>query len=216
MQEWVATLSNAGKAPATVVKAHQKLAKVMRAAVRHGLIKSSPCTGVTLPKIERKEMRFLSPTEITRLADAMDPRYRALVLVSCYGGLRIGELAALRRGRVAILGKTARVEVAETADETKGELTYCPPKTKASRRTVQLPPSVASVLARHMARLTDADPNAFVFPAPGVPRTSDGGLRVHSWRRRFWLPSVKAAGLVGLRPHDYADLRVMPTQPDAA
>jgi hypothetical protein len=37
-------------------------------------------------------MRFLNPTEVARLADVIDVRYRALVLVAAYGGLRIGEL----------------------------------------------------------------------------------------------------------------------------
>jgi len=33
-----------------------------------------------LPKIEDTEKRFLSPDEITELADTVDPRYRALVV----------------------------------------------------------------------------------------------------------------------------------------
>jgi integrase len=41
-------------------------------------------------------MRFLTPAEVATLADAIQPRYRALVLVGAYGGLRIGELAGLR------------------------------------------------------------------------------------------------------------------------
>jgi integrase len=44
-------------------------------------------------------MRFLTPVEIARLADTIRPHYRALVLVGAYGGLRIGELAGLRRER---------------------------------------------------------------------------------------------------------------------
>jgi integrase len=36
-----------------------------------------------------------------------------------------------------------------------------------------------------------------VFPAP-----EGGGLRVNSWRRRFWLPGVAKADLKPLRPHD--------------
>ncbi|HEX5879710.1 MAG TPA: hypothetical protein VF468_15555 [Actinomycetota bacterium] len=54
----------------------------------------SPYRRVPLPKVEREEMRFLTPAEVATLADAIRPRYRALVLVGAYGGLRIGELAA--------------------------------------------------------------------------------------------------------------------------
>jgi integrase len=54
-------------------------------------------------------MRFLNPGEIARLADAIGPRYRALVLLGAYGGLRMGELAALRRGRVDLVGGTVHI-----------------------------------------------------------------------------------------------------------
>jgi integrase len=64
-------------------------------------------------------------------------RYRALVLVGAYGGLRIGELAGLRRSRVDLLRGT--VEVAEIVTEVGGRLRVGPPKTRASRRTVGLP-----------------------------------------------------------------------------
>jgi integrase len=37
------------------------------------------------------------PAEIARLADAIDQRYRALVLVAAHGGLRIGELSHTTR-----------------------------------------------------------------------------------------------------------------------
>ena len=71
----------------------------------------SPCRRVPLPKVEREEMQFLTPAEIAWLADVIDPRYRVLVLVAAYGGLRIGKLAGLRRRRVDLLRGT--VEVAE-------------------------------------------------------------------------------------------------------
>jgi integrase len=52
---------------------------------------------VPLLKIERREMRFLSPAEVWKLADAIRPDYRALILLGAFGGLRIGEMAGLRR-----------------------------------------------------------------------------------------------------------------------
>jgi integrase len=75
----------------------------MTAAVNADMVPRSPCREVRLPKVEREEMRFLNPAEVARLADLIDARYRALVLVAAYGGLRIGELAGLRRRRVDLL-----------------------------------------------------------------------------------------------------------------
>src|SRR5829696_8176385 len=103
VQAWVAQLTARGFAPATVVKAYQLLGRTLTAAVNADMIPRSPCRAVRLPRIEREEMRFLNPAEVARLADAIGPRYRALVLLGAYGGLRMGELAGLRRGRVDLL-----------------------------------------------------------------------------------------------------------------
>ncbi len=39
-------------------------------------------------------MRFLTPSEILTLADAMPARYRVMIVFDSYCGLRMGELAA--------------------------------------------------------------------------------------------------------------------------
>jgi integrase len=192
VRAWVAELSARGLAPATVQKAYQLLGKVMGAAVDAGMVMQTPCRRVPLPKVEREEMRFLTPAEIARLADAIDQRYRALVLVAAYGGLRIGELAGLRRRRVDLLRGT--VEVAEIVTEAESVLRFGPPKTRAGRRTVGLPRAVVDELAAHLVR---AEPEAFVFAA-----LEGGPLRVHGFRARVWRPATRRAELDGLRIHD--------------
>jgi len=166
VRAWVADLAATDLAPSTVRKTYHLLGKVLAAAVDAGMIAQSPCQRVPLPKIEREEMRFLTPPEIARLADAIRPSYRALVLVGAYGGLRIGELAGLRRSRVDLLRGT--VEVAEIVTEVGGRLRVGPPKTRASRRTVGLPRAVVEELAAHLA--TPAPPDAFVFTARRADR----------------------------------------------
>ena len=56
-------------------------------------------------------MRFLTPGQVSELADAIEPRYRSFVLVGAYGGLRLGEMTGLRWERVDLLRR--RVDVAE-------------------------------------------------------------------------------------------------------
>jgi integrase len=130
------------------------------------MLAQSPCRRVPLPRVEREEMRFLTPAQVTALADVIRPRYRALVLVGAYGGLRIGELAGLRRGRVDLLRGT--VQVAEMVVEVRGVLHVGPPKTRASRRTVGLSRFVVEELAAHLTG--PGDPDALVFTAPRVVR----------------------------------------------
>jgi len=192
VRAWVADLAT-DLASSTVRKTYHLLGKVLAAAVDAGMIAQSSCQRVPLPKLEREEMRFLNPAEIARLADAIRPSYRALVLVGAYGGLRIGELAGLRRGRVDLL--RGMVTVAEIVTEVEGKLFFGLPKTRAGRRTVGLPRFVTLELEAHLA--DPADPRGHVFTAP-----NGGPLRVTAFRARAWRPATKAVGLDGLRIHD--------------
>jgi integrase len=57
--------------------------------------------------------------QVAALAGAIDPRYRALVLMAAYDGLRWGELVGLHVKRVDLLH--GRVTVAEQVAEVKGD-----------------------------------------------------------------------------------------------
>jgi integrase len=193
VRAWVAWLLAQGFAPATVVKAYQLLNKVMTAAVDAGMLTVSPCRNVPLPKAGPEEMRYLNPAEVAALADKIHPAYRALVFLGAYGGLRIGELAALRRSRVDLDAGIG--DVAETVNELKGRLALGPPKTKASRRKVSLPESVMEELAEHLR--SPGRPTDFVFRARGGQV-----LRVSNFRQNIWRPAVIAVNLDGLRIND--------------
>jgi integrase len=138
-------------------------------------------------------MLFLTPAEVARLADSIRPCYRALVLLGAYGGLRIGEMAGLRRGRVDL--DQGMVEVVEIVTEVSGYLHFGPPKTRAGYRRVGLPRVVVEALAEQLARPGSADDLVFMGPQGGT-------LRLAGFRHRIWRPATRAAGLDGLRIHD--------------
>ena len=115
------------------------------------------------------------------------------MFVGAHGGLRIGELAALRRSRVDFADGI--VDVAETVNELKGKLVVGPPKTRSSRRKVSLPlgghggagrPS-AGAGAAHRSGLQGSGRR----PAPHL-----------NFRRNIWRTAVADANLAGLRIHD--------------
>lgn len=127
VRDFVAALHAKGLKPATVQKIYQLLSKIMSSAVDARLIKQSPCFNVPLPRIAREEMRHLAPAEIWHLADAMPERYRALVLIGCYGGLRTGEIAGLERRHFEDSVSPARLRVVQTLVEVRGKITINPP-----------------------------------------------------------------------------------------
>jgi integrase len=193
VRRWIADLVDAGYASTTVRTAHALLSSVLKAAVRDGLLPKSPAEDTPLPKVEHREMRFLSHDEIGDLAQAVDPRYRALVLTAGYTGLRFGELAGLEVRHLEMLRRSLRVDQAMT--DVGGRVELGPVKTSSSRRTVKLPRFLVDELAQHLA--------AFPSGAGLVFSAERGGpIRRTNFRRREWLPAVAASVGVPCRFHD--------------
>ena len=193
VQEWISELADNGYAPATIRKAYQLLCRALDTAVETGLIARSPCRGVRLPSAERSEMRFLSPTEIRRLSDAIEPRFHALVLTGAYSGARFGELAGLDADKFAPDRRTIQIE--RTLSEVNGHLHIGEPKTRAARRKLILPSWLADVLGAHLETWPPTD-NGLIFTAPG------GGALRRSFRTRYWKPAVKKSVGEPMRFHD--------------
>ncbi len=166
----------------------------MAAAVASGHVRRSPVVGVKVRPAPRREVRVLEPEEVDTLAAAIAPPYGVLVYVLAYGGLRIGEAAALRRSDVDPLRSRVRVE--RSAAEVGGRIIEGPTKTYA-RRYARLPRFVSELLAEHLARRVADGADALVFEAP-----EGGPLRHGNFRARTWAPAAAAAGLPNARPHD--------------
>jgi len=193
IRQWVAGLVEKGLAPATARKAYQLLSKSLRQAVEAGLLVQTPCRGISLPKIEVKEMPVLAPSQILGLADTIDQRYRALILLAAYSGMRWGELVGLGRARIDLEAKM--VEVREIVVELSGRLLPPSlPKTKAGRRRIPIPPAVAEEIENHLSRF--AQNSELVFQAP------EGGPLRKNFATRFWLPATTKAGVCPFRFHD--------------
>jgi integrase len=150
---------------------------------------------VKLPRLQKPDMRILESSDIEELAEAIDERYRAMVLTAAFSGLRFGELAALRTKRFDALRRSVRVE--ESLSEVRGQFIFKPPKSEASRRTVSVPAFLVEELAQHLARF--ADSSGLLFSAPG-----GGPIRRTNFRRRIWEPAVEST--VG-KPCTFHDLR---------
>lgn len=129
------------------------------------------------------------------LREAIAPRYRVVVILGYWCGLRFGEIAALRRKDIDVTGGRIRVE--RTAQQTAAGVVFGPPKTPAGRRAVPVPPSVMQDIAAHLDARTAADPEALV-----VATSSGTPILRQNFTRRAWASGPQAAGLPsGLTPH---------------
>ena len=83
--------------PVTVAKAYRLLRAILSTAVTDKRIRENPCQVKGADKESSPERPALSIPEVNRLAEAIAPRYRALVLLANFGNMRWGELAGFRR-----------------------------------------------------------------------------------------------------------------------
>ena len=187
---WVARLRANGSAPATVRQAHRVFSLLLGLAVRDGRIPRNPADRVPLPRVTRDEPRFLSREEVERLATAASDDGDVIRLLA-YTGLRFGELAALRVGRVDF--RRRRLTIAESVTEVAGKLEFGTPKTH-QHRSVPLPAALVGPLS---ARCADKPGDALVLTT-----AAGTALRLRNWRRVVFDPAVRAAGLTDVTPHD--------------
>lgn len=191
VRAFVAELSAEGLSPGSVRKVYNVLRAMLRAAVEADVIGRSPCLGVNLPPLKRRESRFLEAVELELLARELNERYAALILTAGYTGLRWGELAGLKRTRLNLLRR--RIDVVETVVEISGQLVTGPPKT--GERSVTLTARLAEILEEHLAQHRDKE--GYVFGA-----LEGGPLRRSNFMRRHFHKAVERAGLTRMRFHD--------------
>lgn len=167
--------------PSTVHRHYRTLRRMFRVAVQRGRIPRSPVDPVEEPRIPAEEMRFLTATELETLASTISAPYRTLVLVAGWGGLRWGELAALRGDRVDVA--RSRVHVVTQLDQSG--TVESEPKSRAGRRWVTIPESVMAELAGHIDGRS-----GLVWTAP-----AGGSLRHGNFLRRDFYPATVKARL---------------------
>ncbi|MCB1245743.1 MAG: tyrosine-type recombinase/integrase family protein, partial [Acidimicrobiia bacterium] len=103
IQEWLSDLGRSGLSVSRIRQAYFLVGQILGAAVASGYLAKSPCVGVKLPRMQVREMRFLTAEEVETLAASIREPYGVLVYTLAYGGLRWGEAVALRRGRCELL-----------------------------------------------------------------------------------------------------------------
>jgi integrase len=195
VRRWRADLLSAGVSPVTTAKAYRLLKSILATAAEDGLIRRNPCRIKGASAEKSPERPVLTVAQVYALAEAVGPRYRALVLLACFGGLRWGELAGLQRRDIDCDRRTIRV--ARQLCEVAGcPPFFAPPKSDAGKRLVAIPPVILPDVRSHLDTHTPPGPDALLFTSPaGKP------MRHGNFRRRVWLPALASAG-VDVHLHD--------------
>ncbi|HEX9121950.1 MAG TPA: site-specific integrase [Actinomycetota bacterium] len=139
------------------------------------------------PKTSVDEHRYIGEDDLAQLVAEMPERYRALVELMAYAGLRPGEAYALRVGKFDPDERTLDIDTSITGHTKTGE----------ARRLV-LPAVLAQTLTAHIESYSDpSNPEALMFP------TRDGSmLTLSGFRSIFQRASARADVNHGLSPND--------------
>lgn len=191
-----------GLSPQTVRHFDRVLNVTLKRARALGLIARNPVEDVAKPKVERGDMRILSPDEARALlAIARPTRLFAPVFLALGTGLRRGEILGLRWSDIDL--PRSSLTVAQSLETTTTGLRFKEPKTKRGRRTIALSASVVEELKAHRARQAKErlqlglgkDPAMLVFTKiDGEPVQPDG-------MSKEFVALAKRAGLPGVTLH---------------
>jgi integrase len=141
---------------------------------------------------EGKRPRELGEDELVRLVAELPERWRAMVELMAYVGLRPGEAVALTVGKLDPMKRTLLIDTSLTGFTKSGQ-----------PRTVVLPAVVVEMLTDHLARFSDpAELGAPMFPKEdGKAITTRPSY--DAWSRNHFRPAAKRAGVNhGLSPND--------------
>jgi integrase len=187
----------AGVGQSTVAKAYRLLKAILGTAAADEILARNPRV-LRGASVERTPERV--PPTLGRadgIADALDPRWRMLVVLAVWSGLRWGELTALRRRSIDL--SAGQVSVTEQFVQTSGLVTLGPPKSWAGRRTVHLPPHVLPDVAEHLERWVGPEPDAWLFTGPkGAPLSRTNFS--HHWTRARGTAGISSSLTLATRP----------------
>jgi integrase len=172
-------------APKTIRNMHGCLRTVLTQGKTWGLIRVNPARGVRLPRRKaRKPPVLLSKQDIRRVIDALTEPTKSIVTLMVVGSLRIGEVTALRWGRI----QPDRIEIVERFYEGEFDDT----KTDAGRRSIPLDSHgiLRSVLNAAWERSKYRKPDDLVFT-----NGKGGPVNRRNLLRRRLKPTVERLGL---------------------
>ncbi|MFN8097754.1 MAG: site-specific integrase [Dermatophilaceae bacterium] len=183
--------------PTQRAHAYSLLRSILSTAVDDEIVRANPCRIKGAGSTRRlRPVKPVTLDQLETLLTEMPERYRALVVLGAWCGLRFGELIELRRSDVDVNDGTIFIQ--RGVVRVNGEVRVGKPKSEAGIRRVALPPHVITMLKEHLRHHVGPRADALLFPSVGDP-----DIQVHSNTvRRYWLRARQVAGVPNLRIHD--------------
>lgn len=195
IRNWREHLIENGLGASTVAKAYRFLKAVLATAADDGILGRNPCRIVGAGTEHPAERPVLKVQQVFTLADAIEPRYRTLVLLAVFGSLRWGELIGLRKSDFDL--DRCTVQIHRSISELPGGVrSVKEPKSAAGRREVALPAFLRDELRNHFDIFAEKGVHGRVFIGPEGVTPQSGNFH------KVWKRALIATGLEGTHLHD--------------
>jgi integrase len=210
IQRWIDTLHREGMRPATIQNVWRTLRVVLNHAADDGLCPRPPRQkALRFPIAPPTRLHVPTVAEIQRLADAIDPRFEAYVLLGGFCAMREGEILGLHPDSID-WGKR-RIHVWQTLERAANghpprrvDMTKSTRRGDGGQRYVTMPEPVVFALRRHITE----------WPHPDWVFHHHGHAVEATWlHHHVWAPARIQAGLPDVRFHDlrHAGANIMGT-----
>lgn len=173
VQRWVNELTAEGLSPATVRGLHQTLRQMLGKAVDYDMLTKNPVKDIDLPRMGDRGTIRLTTAQVLVIEAQSPPRFRAMVHLAAWAGLRWGECAALCWTDVDLEAGLVHVRRAMKHDRSFGL-----PK-NGKTRTVALDAVAVEALREHRRDFGNTE-LLFTTTRQARPLT-DANFRKHVW-----------------------------------
>jgi len=137
-------------ASSTIQHHHRLLHTILETAVRWQYLRDNPANRLEPPKVERKEARYFNVEQAQILVEALESepiKYKTLIILTLYGGLRVGEVLGLEWKDIDFKNRT--IEIKRSSQYVDRKIITKSPKTETSYRLVTYPKSVMALLKEY-------------------------------------------------------------------
>lgn len=140
-----------GLSERTILHHHRLISSILTCAVQWQFLLSNPALRLKAPKVEKKEAKHfdIEQTEyILNLLDKEPIKYRTMVVLAIYGGMRMGELTALEWQDVDFNNGLLKIDKSLQHLKEKGTFIKST-KNETSNRIISLPSSAITLLREY-------------------------------------------------------------------
>jgi integrase len=183
----------------TASKIYKLLSSIFKRAIDYKYLEENPCSikGANYAS-SRKKVSTPESEQILDIVEAMNPRFKFLVLLCAYGGFRFGEATELRRKDVEVVyeGGERRYEfnVERAVTFVDGSFVVDRPKSARSVRKVIVLNRINPFIDEYLENMPDKGREALLFSNSSTKEGIDPHIR-HDVVAKNWARALKRAGI---------------------